>query len=172
MWCTKETTPSPPSSPKLQDILDDLSSEELREIGEEVTGSWAQYRSTLKAVGRVYPIGRDDYTREVTEASKIDEEDDDDDVVRLDDTTVTQSLRRSKLHILSKFNSTAASSLNHRRKECMIDWNVISSTSLWYIWLIPGWSKLLFCRQLKNHSITQSHRLLVFGFRCWCWVAQ
>jgi hypothetical protein len=26
--------------------------------------------------GRVYPIGRDDYTREVTEASKINEEDD------------------------------------------------------------------------------------------------
>ena len=24
--------------------------------------------------GRVYPIGRDDYTREVTEASKVDEE--------------------------------------------------------------------------------------------------
>lgn len=27
--------------------------------------------------GRVYPIGREDYTREVTEASNIDEEDDD-----------------------------------------------------------------------------------------------
>lgn len=27
--------------------------------------------------GRVYPIGREDYTREVTEASKINEEDDD-----------------------------------------------------------------------------------------------
>jgi hypothetical protein len=27
--------------------------------------------------GRVYPIGREDYTREVTDASKIDEEDDD-----------------------------------------------------------------------------------------------
>jgi hypothetical protein len=29
--------------------------------------------------GRVYPIGRDDYTREVTEASKINEEDDEED---------------------------------------------------------------------------------------------
>lgn len=28
--------------------------------------------------GRVYPIGREDYTREVTEASNVDEEDDDD----------------------------------------------------------------------------------------------
>ena len=28
--------------------------------------------------GRVYPIGREDYTREVTEASKISEEDDED----------------------------------------------------------------------------------------------
>jgi hypothetical protein len=28
--------------------------------------------------GRVYPIGRDDYTREVTEASKVDEDDDED----------------------------------------------------------------------------------------------
>ena len=27
--------------------------------------------------GRVYPIGRDDYTREVTEASKVDVEDED-----------------------------------------------------------------------------------------------
>jgi hypothetical protein len=27
--------------------------------------------------GRIYPIGREDYTREVTDASNIDEEDDD-----------------------------------------------------------------------------------------------
>lgn len=31
----------------------------------------------LARFGRVYPIGREDYTREVTEASKVDEEDDD-----------------------------------------------------------------------------------------------
>ena len=40
----------------------------------------AEERSTVKRArfGRVYPIGREDYTREVTEASKISEEDDKD----------------------------------------------------------------------------------------------
>ncbi|OAX41868.1 thioredoxin-like protein [Rhizopogon vinicolor AM-OR11-026] len=90
----KETTPpipSPPSSPKLQDILDDLTPEELRELGEDVTDEdlgrsieahrrqrVAQERLHQKRArfGRVYPIGRDDYTREVTEASKINDNDD------------------------------------------------------------------------------------------------
>ncbi|OJA21535.1 hypothetical protein AZE42_01795 [Rhizopogon vesiculosus] len=88
---TTPPTPSPPSSPKLQDILDDLTPEELRELGEEVTDDdlersieahrrqrVAQERLHQKRArfGRVYPIGRDDYTREVTEASKINDGDD------------------------------------------------------------------------------------------------
>ncbi|KAG1743189.1 thioredoxin-like protein [Suillus paluster] len=88
---TTPPTPSPPSSPKLQDVLDDLTPEELRELGEEVTDddlerSVDSYRRQRLAedrlqqkrarFGRVYPIGRDDYTREVTEASKINEEGD------------------------------------------------------------------------------------------------
>jgi hypothetical protein len=83
------TTPSPPSSPKLHDILDDLTPEELTELGEDVTDEDLQrsidaHRRQREAqerlhqkharFGRVYPIGRDDYTREVTEASKVDEE--------------------------------------------------------------------------------------------------
>ncbi|KAJ8581974.1 hypothetical protein M405DRAFT_700197, partial [Rhizopogon salebrosus TDB-379] len=86
------TTPSPPSSPKLHDILDDLTPEELTELGQDITDEdlqrsidahrrqrEAQERLHQKRArfGRVYPIGRDDYTREVTEASKVDEDDDD-----------------------------------------------------------------------------------------------
>lgn len=88
---TSPPTPSPPNSPKLQDVLDDLTLEELQELGEEITDDdldrdidlhrrqrLAQERLQQKRArfGRVYPIGRDDYTREVTEASKIDEEGD------------------------------------------------------------------------------------------------
>jgi hypothetical protein len=88
---TAPPTPSPPSSPKLHDVLDDLTPEELRELGEEITDDdldrdidsyrrqrLAQERLQQKRArfGRVYPIGRDDYTREVTEASKINEEGD------------------------------------------------------------------------------------------------
>lgn len=88
---TAPPTPSPPSSPKLHDVLDELTPEELRELGEEITDDdldrdidsyrrqrLAQERLQQKRArfGRVYPIGRDDYTREVTEASKINEEGD------------------------------------------------------------------------------------------------
>ena len=67
--------------------------DELRELGEDVTDEDLQRtvdafrRQRLadeqKAVkrarfGRVYPIGREDYTREVTEASRVSEEDDED----------------------------------------------------------------------------------------------
>ncbi|KAF9265818.1 thioredoxin-like protein [Marasmius fiardii PR-910] len=84
-------TPSPPPSPTFSDILNDFTPSELREIGEdardeETERMIAAYRrqriADEKAMdkkarfGRVYPIGRDDYTREVTEASKVDEEDD------------------------------------------------------------------------------------------------
>jgi len=84
-------SPSPPSSPTFSDILNDFTPSELREISEdapddETERMIAAYRRQRIAddkamerksrFGRVYPIGRDDYTREVTEASKINEEDD------------------------------------------------------------------------------------------------
>ncbi|KAN0075374.1 Thioredoxin-like fold [Tylopilus felleus] len=86
-------TPSPPPSPTLHKALGDLTADELRELGEDVTDEDlhrtvdAFHRQRLaderKAInrarfGRVYPIGREDYTREVTEASKTNEEDDED----------------------------------------------------------------------------------------------
>ncbi|KAJ4475759.1 thioredoxin-like protein [Lentinula aciculospora] len=85
-------SPSPPPSPTFSDILNDFTPSELREISEDALDDdtermIAAYRrqriADEKALdkksrfGRLYPIGRDDYTREVTEASKIDEEDDD-----------------------------------------------------------------------------------------------
>jgi hypothetical protein len=85
--------PSPPPSPTLHEALADLSPDELRELGEDVTDEdlqrtvdafrrqrLAEERKAVKRArfGRVYPIGREDYTREVTEASKISEEDDED----------------------------------------------------------------------------------------------
>lgn len=81
-------SPSPPPSPTFDDILDDLNTEELRELGEESHDDAAeryiaQFRAQRLAqerleaqrrrFGSVIPIGRDDYTREVTEASKQDE---------------------------------------------------------------------------------------------------
>ncbi|KAI9511353.1 thioredoxin-like protein [Russula earlei] len=81
-------TPSPPLSPTLDDILEELTSTELRELGEDVQDDAverqiAQRRAQLIVkerldarrthFGTVIPIGRDDYTREVTEASKQDE---------------------------------------------------------------------------------------------------
>lgn len=71
----------------------DLTSDELRELGEDVTDEdlqrtvdtfrrqrLAEERKAVQGArfGRVYPIGREDYTREVTEASKTSEEDDED----------------------------------------------------------------------------------------------
>ncbi|KAJ3762620.1 thioredoxin-like protein [Lentinula raphanica] len=84
-------TPSPPPSPTFSDLLNDFTPAELREIGEDapdddtarmIAAYEKQRIADEKALdkksrfGRVYPIGRDDYTREVTEASKIDEEGD------------------------------------------------------------------------------------------------
>ncbi|KAJ8093609.1 Proteolipid protein 2 [Marasmius tenuissimus] len=84
-------SPSPPPSPTFSDILNDFTPSELREIGEDAKDEETQrrveaYRRQRIAdekgmqrktrFGRVYPIGRDDYTREVTEASKVDEEGD------------------------------------------------------------------------------------------------
>ncbi|KAI6123249.1 thioredoxin-like protein [Pisolithus croceorrhizus] len=85
-------TPSPPPSPPLEEVLDDLALDELHELDDEVTDDdrrraiesaqrqrIAEEREEQKRArfGRVYPIGRDDYTREVTEASQVDEEGDD-----------------------------------------------------------------------------------------------
>jgi len=79
-------TPSPPSSPKLEDVLAKASSSELNDLEEEAANSEteriiASYRArrlgelrqqTRSArFGDVYPISREDYTKEVTEASKV-----------------------------------------------------------------------------------------------------
>ncbi|KAJ3508949.1 hypothetical protein NLJ89_g5474 [Agrocybe chaxingu] len=86
-------SPSPPPSPTLDDVLNEFTPKELLELAEDSKDDQterfiAQHRQQRLAeerrdqkrarFGRVYPIGRDDYTREVTEASKVDEEDDDD----------------------------------------------------------------------------------------------
>lgn len=82
-------SPSPPPSPTLQDTLDDLTLSDIEELGEDAKDDEAermiehfrrQRLAELKKLrkarfGRVYPIGRDEYTREVTEASKADVED-------------------------------------------------------------------------------------------------
>jgi hypothetical protein len=81
-------SPPPPPSPTFDDILDDITTDELRELGEDSHDDAAeryiaQFRAQRLAqerleaqrsrFGSVIPIGRDDYTREVTEASKQDE---------------------------------------------------------------------------------------------------
>lgn len=86
-------TPSPHASPTLHEALADLTADELRELEEDVADDdlqrtmdafrrqrLAEERKAVKRArfGRVYPIGREDYTREVTEASKINEEEDED----------------------------------------------------------------------------------------------
>jgi hypothetical protein len=75
----------------LDDLLDDFTPAELQEIGEDTHDDEAErviaeyrrqriaemQRDLKKArFGRVYPIGRDDYTKEVTEASMANEDDD------------------------------------------------------------------------------------------------
>ncbi|KIM55211.1 hypothetical protein SCLCIDRAFT_17448 [Scleroderma citrinum Foug A] len=86
------SSPSPPPSPSLERLLDDLTVDELRELGEETTDDdihrtiessrrhrIAEERREHRRArfGQVYPIGRDDYTREVTEASQLNEDGDD-----------------------------------------------------------------------------------------------
>lgn len=77
-------SPSPPPSPTLEEELDDLTLDELKDLEEDTKNEDTerlieQFRQKrleeLKKFqharyGRMYPIGRDDYTREVTEASK------------------------------------------------------------------------------------------------------
>ncbi|KZT74164.1 thioredoxin-like protein [Daedalea quercina L-15889] len=81
-------SPSPPASPTLSEKVDDLSDSELRDLAEDVGNDetermietirrqrLVEERRRAKArFGRVYPIGRDDYTREVTEASTVAQE--------------------------------------------------------------------------------------------------
>jgi len=84
-------SPSPPPSPTLDDLLEDFTPDELQEISEDAQDDEAErviarYRqqrivemqADMKRArfGRVYPIGREDYTREVTEASMINEDGD------------------------------------------------------------------------------------------------
>ena len=82
-------SPSPPPPPTLEERLDDLDVDELKDLAEDTkddeTARFIEHirKQRLREVqrqekarfGRVYPIGRDDYTREVTEASKVDSED-------------------------------------------------------------------------------------------------
>lgn len=80
-------SPSPPSSPKLESVLSNASPSELQELEEDALDSdtermIASYRRQRLAelqsaertarFGQVYPIGREDYTREVTDASNLD----------------------------------------------------------------------------------------------------
>ncbi|KAF8638803.1 hypothetical protein AX17_001861 [Amanita inopinata Kibby_2008] len=84
-------TPSPPPSPALEELLDDLTISQLQELEEDAKEDstqrliehhkrqrLAEERDKLRKsrFGRLYPISRDDYTREVTEASKEDEDGD------------------------------------------------------------------------------------------------
>lgn len=81
-------TPPPPPSPTLSEMLEDFETSELQEIADdahddEVEKHVEAYRQKRvdderregkrARFGRVYPIARDDYTREVTDASKLDE---------------------------------------------------------------------------------------------------
>ncbi|TFY83106.1 hypothetical protein EWM64_g910 [Hericium alpestre] len=87
----KPRTPSPPPSPSLDDIVDDFTPAELQELAEDVKDDELEryvlqmrdmHLAELKReqargrFGEVIPIGREDYTREVTEASEVDQEDD------------------------------------------------------------------------------------------------
>ena len=75
------------------EVLEDYDLKELQELTEDaeddeterIIARYHQRRiaeekrdSRRARFGRVYPIGREDYTREVTEASNINEEDDED----------------------------------------------------------------------------------------------
>ncbi|KAI0044833.1 thioredoxin-like protein [Auriscalpium vulgare] len=81
-------SPSPPPSPTFDDLLEGFSPSELQEIGDDVQDDDAEryiveYRQRLLAqmkaeekrgrFGTVLPISREDYTREVTEASSANE---------------------------------------------------------------------------------------------------
>lgn len=81
-------SPSPPPSPTLDDLLEDLTPAELQVLAEDVQDDIVERQiaqrqaqrlleerleAQRRRFGTVIPIGRDDYTREVTETSKQDE---------------------------------------------------------------------------------------------------
>ncbi|QRV86282.1 phosducin-like protein [Ceratobasidium sp. AG-Ba] len=82
-------TPSPPGSPTVSDKLQDASDAVLKELEDDAPDSDTERivqeyrRKRMQELrkeekrgrfGEMLPIGRDDYKREVTEASKVDEE--------------------------------------------------------------------------------------------------
>ncbi|TBU24822.1 thioredoxin-like protein [Dichomitus squalens] len=83
-------TPSPPPPPTLEEKYADYTAAQLRELAAEAPDDETERllelirRKRLQEVrkmeaarfGRVYPISREDYTREITEASKVNEEGD------------------------------------------------------------------------------------------------
>ncbi|PFH52494.1 hypothetical protein AMATHDRAFT_74277 [Amanita thiersii Skay4041] len=84
-------TPSPPLSPTLDDLLEDLPIPEIHKLKDNAVNDQDERaidshlrqrfleekaRQQRARFGRVYPIGRDDYTREVTDASKENAPDD------------------------------------------------------------------------------------------------
>ncbi len=83
-------TPSPPPQPSLEETLFDFDSDELRELAEDAKDDETervieQYRRHRIAemqkeqkkarFGDIIPISREAYTREVNEASQVDEDD-------------------------------------------------------------------------------------------------
>lgn len=86
-------TPSPPPSPSLEERYANYSAAQLRELATEAPDDETERilevlrrrrlqearKLELARFGRVYPISREDYTREVTEASKVHEEGDEQD---------------------------------------------------------------------------------------------
>jgi len=118
-------SPSPPPSPTFSDILNDFTPSELREISEdapddETERMIAAYRQQRIAeeraldkkarFGRVYPIGRDDYTREVTEASKVNEEDDEEEKKKEDKIKITSSAHVQPWVLKNLFSASAQDS--------------------------------------------------------------
>ncbi|TFK88295.1 thioredoxin-like protein [Polyporus arcularius HHB13444] len=83
-------TPSPPPPPTLEEKYANYSASQLRELAEEAPDDETERilevlrrrrlqearKVEMARFGRVYPISREDYTREVTEASKVNEEGD------------------------------------------------------------------------------------------------
>ncbi|KAI0806849.1 thioredoxin-like protein [Fomes fomentarius] len=86
-------TPSPPPSPSIEERYANYSAAQLRELAAEAPDDETERilevlrrrrlqearKLELARFGRVYPISREDYTREVTEASKVREEGDEQD---------------------------------------------------------------------------------------------
>ncbi|EMD34373.1 phosducin like protein [Gelatoporia subvermispora B] len=77
-------SPSPEPAPTLEETAEGMTADELRELEEDADDDTARMLEAIRRqrlaemrrmekapYGRVYPIGRDDYTREVTESSKI-----------------------------------------------------------------------------------------------------